>query len=138
MRQRLKGRNSVSACDVDAAQQVSQQASKQPSSDTEKVSPAPVQDGPLVSFDAGQQNVLDNQLGVKVQEEPAAVSDRAPRSDVQDAETKTFCGRSLDEVMVLNICGFCKTDPSHTRHWHGSDGCRQRQHTCAISACGVL
>ena len=103
MRQRLKGRNSVSACDVDAAQQVSQQASKQPSSDTEKVSPAPVQDGPLVSFDAGQQNVLDNQLGVKVQEEPAAVSDRAPHSDVQDAETKTFCGRSLDEVMVLEI-----------------------------------
>ena len=48
-------------------------------------------------------NVLDNQLGGKVQEEPAAVSDRAPHSDVQDAETKTFCGRSLDEVMVLEI-----------------------------------
>ena len=80
MRQRLKGRNSVSACDVDAAQQVSQQASKQPSSDTEKVSPAPVQDGPLVSFDAGQQNVLDNQLGVKVQEQPQFQTGRHTRT----------------------------------------------------------
>ena len=77
MRQRRKGHNNVSACDVGAEQQVSQQASKQPNLDAEEVSPAPVQDGPLVSFDdAGQQNVLDNQLGGKVQEEPAAVSDR--------------------------------------------------------------
>ena len=85
-------------------QQVSQQASKQPSLDAKEVSPTSVQYGPLVSFDdAGQQNVLDNHSDVKVREEPYAFSDKKPPSDVQDAETKTFCGSSLDEVMVLEI-----------------------------------
>ena len=104
MQQRSKGRGNVSACDVATAQQVSQQASKQPSLDAKEVSPISVQDGPLVSFDdAGQQNVLDNHPDAKVQEEPAAFSDKEPPSDVQDAETKTFCGSGLDEVMVLEI-----------------------------------
>ena len=72
-------------------QQVSQQASKQPSLDAKEVSPTSVQYGPLVSFDdAGQQNVLDNHSDVKVREEPYAFSDKKPPSDVQDAETKTF------------------------------------------------
>ena len=104
MRQRRKNPDSVSACDVDALQQVSQQVSKRPRLDAKGVSPPPVQDGPPVSLDAGQQNVLDNQIGEEVQEEPAAVSNRPPCSDVQDAETKNCCGRScLDEVMVLEI-----------------------------------
>ena len=74
--------------------------------DAEEVSLTPVQGGPLVSLDdAGQQDVLDTQLGGKVQKEPAAVSYTAPHSGVQDAETKNLVrGRScLDEVMVLEI-----------------------------------
>ena len=91
MRQGRKSHNNVSACDVIAKQQVSQQALEQPKVDAEEVSLTPVQGGPLVSRDdAGQQDVLDTQLGGKVQKEPAAVSYTAPHSGVQDAETKTF------------------------------------------------
>jgi len=51
MRQGRKSHNNVSACDVIAKQQVSQQALEQPKVDAEEVSLTPVQGGPLVSRD---------------------------------------------------------------------------------------